>query len=226
MLERQKARARNKKIQLWQLLKASLNRLPKQPCLWYNACGWVRHNCIGLTTVTEYTKYRGQNFLCAECSTTRRSIPATQETIANSKLYNIYTSYQNLVSYGSRSSLKKESNGIFKQVGNFLRKSETYTKSKLAGRNFTRPKVRRYRLNEIWSNGGWYAAALKLQSGNNVSSRCSGYTQPTAVGCSAQTKNSTRRSKSSDRHNWGPLTGPPVLQPRFCRGSRPVSPNP
>ena len=97
----------------------------------------------------------------------------------------MYTSYQNLVSFGRKSSLKKESNGIFKQVGNFLRKSETYTKFEQAGRNFTRRKVRRYRLNEIWSNGGGYAAALKLQSGNNFSSCSSGYTQPTAVGCSA-----------------------------------------
>ena len=99
----------------------------KQPSIWCNVCGWVHYKCSGLTTVTENAKYRVKNFLCSKCSWTRRLVPATQETIAYSKLHNIYTSCQNPASFGSRSSLKKESNCTFKQVDNFLRKSETYT---------------------------------------------------------------------------------------------------
>ena len=104
-----------------------------------------------MTTITEYAKYRGEIFLCSKCSRTRHLVPATQETIAYSKLHNIYTSCQSPASFGSRSSLKKESNCTFEQVDNFLRKSETYTKFKQAPRNFTRLKVRSYRRNEIWS---------------------------------------------------------------------------
>ena len=126
----------------------------KQPSIWCNVCGWVHHKCSGLTTVTGYAKNRGENFLCSKCSRTRRLLPATQEAIAYSKLHNlhnIYTSCQSPASFGSRRSLKKESNCTFKQVHNFLRKSETYTNFKQARRNFTRLKVQSHRLNEIWS---------------------------------------------------------------------------
>ena len=84
-------------------------------------------------------------------SKTCRLVPASQETIAYSKLYNIYSACQNPAFFGSRSSLKKESICTFKQVVNFLRKSEPYLISRQSRRKFTRVKVRSYRLNEIWS---------------------------------------------------------------------------
>ena len=149
MVKRRKANA--KKYTCGNCQKALGKGSPKQPSIWCNVCGWVHYKCSGLTTVTEYSKYRGENFLCSKCSTTRRLVPATQKTIAYSKLQNIYTSCQNPASFGSQSSLKKESNCTFKQGDNFLQKSETYTIFKQACRNFTRLKVQSYRLNEIWS---------------------------------------------------------------------------
>ena len=149
MAKRRKARA--KKYTCGNCQKALGKGSRKQPSIWCNVCGWVHYKRSGLTTGTEDANYRGKNFLCSKCSGTRRLVPATQETIAYSKLHNIYTFYQNPAAFGSRSSLKKESNCTFKQVDNFLGKSETYTKFKQARRNFTGLKVQSYRLNEIWS---------------------------------------------------------------------------
>ena len=170
----------------------------KQPSIWCNVCGWVPYKCSGLKTVTEYAKYRGKNFLCSKCSRTRRLVPATQETTAYSKLHNIYTSCQNPAFSESRKSLKKESNCTFKQVDNFLRKSETYTKFKQARRNFTRLKVQSYRLNEIWS--------IDLADMQQLSEFNQGQALIDVID--------------------GNKKGLPVLQPRFCGGSKPVSPNP
>ena len=157
----------------------------------------------------------------------RRLVPATQETITYSKLHNIYTSCQNPASFGSRSSPKKESNWPFKQVDNFLRKSETYTKFKQARRNFTRLKVQSYRLNKIWS--------IDLADMQQLSEFNQGITylfvavdtlsrfvrfvplkRKTAAAC---------RQAQIDVIE-GNKRGPPVLQSRFCGGSGPVSPNP
>ena len=212
---------------MWQLSKSSRKGSRKQPSIWCNVCGWVHYKCSGLTTVTEYAKYRGRNFLCSKCSRTRRLVPATRETIAYSKLHNIHTSCQNPASFGSRSSLKKQSNGTFKEVDNFLRKSETYTKFKQARRNFTRLKVQSYRLNEIWS--------IDLADTQQLSEFNQGITflfvavdtlsrfvwvvplkRKTAAAC---------RQALIDVID-GNKRGPPVLQSRFCGGSRPVSPNP
>ena len=180
-----------------------------------------------MTTVTEYAKYRGRNFLCSKCSRTRRLVPASQETIAYSTLHNIYTSCQNLPFFGSRSSLKKESNCTFKQVDNFLRKSETYTKFKQARRNFTRLKVQSYRLNEIWS--------IDLADMQQLSE----FNQGITVICVAVATLSRfvwvvalkRKTAAACRQALIDITegnkkGPPVLQLRFYGGSRPVSPNP
>ena len=172
-------------------------------------------------------KIKGENFLCSKCSRTRRLVPATQETMANSKLHNIYTSCQSPASFGSRSSLKKESNCTFKQVDNFLRKSETYTKFEQARTNYTRQKVQSYRLNEIWS--------IDLTDMQQLSEIKQGITflfvaldtlsrflwvvplkRKTAAACRQALIDVIEGKK------WGP----PVLQPRFCGGSRPVSPNP
>ena len=165
--------------------------------------------------------------MCSKCSSTRRLVPATQETIAYSKLHNIYTSCQHPASFGSRSSLKKESNCTFKQVDNFLRKSETYTKFKQALGNFTRLKVQSYRLNEIWS--------IDLADIQQLSEFNQGITflfvavdtlsrfvwvvplkRKTAAACRQALIDVIEGTKRS----------PPVLQPRFCGRSRPVSPNP
>ena len=225
MAKRRKARA--KKYTCGNCQRALGKGSRKQPSIWCNVCGWVHYKCSGLTTVTEYAKYRGENFLCSKCSRTRRLVPATQETIAYSKLHNIYTSCQSPASFGSRSSLKKESNCTFKQVDNFLRKSETYTKFKQARRNFTRLKVQSYRLNEIWS--------IDLADMQQLSEFNQGITflfvavdtlsrfvwvvplkRKTAAACRQALIDVIEGNKR----------GPPVLKPRFCGGSRPVSPNP
>ena len=89
--------------------------------------------------------------MCTKCSRTRRLVPATTETVAQSKLYDIYTSCQSPASFGSRENLKKTSKCSYKQVDNFLRRNETYTKFKQCRKKFTRLKVKTFKLNEIWS---------------------------------------------------------------------------
>ena len=98
----------------------------------------------------DYAKSAG-NFLCTNCSKTRRLVPATDDAVAHSKLHTIYTSCQSPASYGSRASLKKYSNCTYKQVDNYLRKSETYSKFKQTKKKFVRLKVQTYGLNQIWS---------------------------------------------------------------------------
>ena len=187
-----------------------------------------------MTTVTEYAKYRGENFLFSKCSRTRRLVPATQETIAYSKLHNIYTSCQSPASFGSRSSLKKESNCTFKPVDNFLRKSETYTKFKQARRNFTRLTVQSYRLNEIWSIDS--ADMQQLSEFNQGKTFLSVAVDTLSrfvwvVPLKRKTAAACRQALIDVIE--GNKRGPPVLQLRFSRwiealldgGSRPVSPN-
>ena len=165
--------------------------------------------------------------MSSKCSRTRHLVPATQETIAYSKLHNIYTSCQSPASFGSRSSLKKESNCTFKQIENFLRKSETYTKFKQARRNFTRLKVQSYRLNEIWS--------IELVDMQQLSEFNQGITflfvAVDTLSRFVWVVPINRKTAAACRQALidiieGNKRGPPVLQPRFCGGSRPLSPNP
>ena len=153
-------------------------------------------------------------------------VSATQETIAYSKLHNIYTSCQSSASFGSRSSLKKKSNCTFKQIDNFLRKSENYTKFKQARRNFTRLKVQSYRLNEIWS--------IDLADMQQLSEFHQGITflfvAVDTLSRFVWVGPLKRKTAAACRQSLidvieGNERGPPVLQRRFCGGSRPVSPN-
>ena len=121
-----------------------------KPSIWCNVCGWIHFHCSGLIRAADYAKSAG-NFLCTKCSKTRRLVPSTDDAVAHSKLHTIYTSCQSPASYGSRASLKKYSNCTYKQVDNYLRKSETYSKFKQTKKKFVRLKVQTYRLNEIWS---------------------------------------------------------------------------
>ena len=84
---------------------------------------------------------QGKRYLfCTKCSATRRLVQPTEETIAHSKLHNLYTSCNNPSAFGSRTALKQFSKCTIKQVDNYLNRSETYSKFK-----------QNYRLNEIWS---------------------------------------------------------------------------
>ena len=62
-----------------------------------------------------------------------------------------YTSCNNPAAFAGRNALKKTSNCSYRQVDNYLNRSETYTKFKPTRKRFPRLKVQSFRLNEIWS---------------------------------------------------------------------------
>ena len=121
----------------------------QHPSVWCNVCGWVHFACSGLKQLKDYKK--NETFLCTKCSATRRLVQPTEEIIAHSKLHNLYTSCNNPSAFGSRTALKQTSKCTFKQVDNYLNRSETYSKFKQTRNRFLRLKVQSYRLNEIWS---------------------------------------------------------------------------
>lgn len=121
----------------------------KRPCIWCNVCGWVHFQCSGLECVNDYKNE--DSFLCSKCKSTRELVDPTEESVAHSKLHSLYTSCNNPSAFGSRATLKKSSKCSYKQVDDYLNRSETYTKFKQTRNHFKRLKVQSYRLNEIWS---------------------------------------------------------------------------
>ena len=121
----------------------------KKPSIWCHICGWVHFECSGLKNTADYRKQK--DFLCSKCSVSRRLVPCTNESMTYSKLHALYTSCKNPAAFGSRKHLKAISNCTYKDVDNYLNRSETYTKFKQTRNQFQRLKVQSYRLNEIWS---------------------------------------------------------------------------
>ena len=76
--------------------------------LWCNICGWVHFNSSGLKRVDDYKKTL--EFLCSKCAVTRKLIDSTAESLAYSKLHNVYTSCNNPVAFAGRNALKKRQN--------------------------------------------------------------------------------------------------------------------
>ena len=111
----------------------------QHPSVWCNVCGWVHFACSGLKQLKDYKK--NDTFLCIKCSATRRLVQPTEETNACSKLHNLYTSCNNPSAFGSLTALKQTSKCTFKQVDNYLNRSETYSKFKQTRNRFLRLKV-------------------------------------------------------------------------------------
>ena len=105
-----------------------------QPSIWCHICGWVHFKCSGLNHVSEYEDLK-DNFLCIKCSRTRRLVPETRETIAFSKLHDIYTNCSNPASFGNSNSLKKESKCTLKDVENYLREARPTQNSNKRAKN-------------------------------------------------------------------------------------------
>ena len=86
--------------------------------------------------------------MCGDTETCRFT---TAESLAYSKIHNVYTSCNNPAAFAGRNAFKKASKCSYRQVDIFLNRSETYTKFKQTRNRFPRLKVQSFRLNEIWS---------------------------------------------------------------------------
>ena len=120
-----------------------------KPSIWCDVCGWVHFSCSGLVNVVDYRTRK--DFLCTNCSHTRRLVPANKDTLTCSNLHSIYTNCDNPAAFGSRQSLKTVSRCSYSDVDKYSASSETYTKFKQTRKRFIGLKVQSFRLNEIWS---------------------------------------------------------------------------
>lgn len=219
MVRRQKSRKRDK-YSCGNCSKALGKGSRQQPSIWCHVCGWVHYKCSGLKQVSDYDSCK-DNFLCTKCLKTRRLVPSTGETIAFSKLHDIYTNCSNPASFGSRNALKNESKFTFKEVDNYLRKSETYTKFKQTRKKFPRLKVQSYRFNEIWSVD---LADMQQLSRFNQNTRFLFVAVDTlsrflwVVPLRNKTAAACRDALIEILN--GIKSGPPILQPLFCRGTK------
>ena len=100
---------------------------------------------------TESMTIKGLDFLCSKCAVTRKIADSTAESLAYSKVHNVYTSCNNPAAFAFGNALKKASKCSYRQVDNFLNRSETYTKFKQTRNRFPRLKVQSFQLNEIRS---------------------------------------------------------------------------
>ena len=82
---------------------------------------------------------------------TRKLINRNAESLAVSRMHSFYTACTNSAAFAGRNALKKESKCSYRQVDNYLNRSESYTKFKQTRNCFPRLKVQSFRLNEIWS---------------------------------------------------------------------------
>ena len=114
----------------------------QKPSIWCNICGWVHFTCSGLKRVDDHKI--SADFFCSKSALTRKIVNPTAESLAYSRIHTFYTSCDNPAAFAGRNALKKTSNCSYRQVDNYLNRSETYTK-------FPRLKVQSVRLNEIWS---------------------------------------------------------------------------
>ena len=122
----------------------------QKPSIWCNICGWVHFNCSGLQRVGDYKKTL--DFLCSKCAVTRKLVDSTAESSPYSKIHNVYTSCNNPAAFTGRNALKKASKCSYRQVDNFLNRSQTFPSSNKPARNrLPRLKVQSFRLNELWS---------------------------------------------------------------------------
>ena len=67
----------------------------QHPSVWCIVCGWVHFACSRLKQLKDYK--RNDTFLCTKCSATRRLVQPTEETIAHSKLHDLYTTIRLLL---------------------------------------------------------------------------------------------------------------------------------
>ena len=121
----------------------------QKPSIWCNICGWVHFDCSGLQRVDNYKKTLDS--LCSKCAVTRKIVDSTAESLAYSRIHNVYTSCNNPAAFAGRNALKKASKCSYRQVENFLYRSETYTRFKQTRNHFPRLKVESFQFNEIWS---------------------------------------------------------------------------
>ena len=138
------------KVLLWKLRESVGQRFTSKTFymvqhLWLG----TNFNCSGLQRVDDCKKTL--DFLCSKCAVTRKLVDPTAESLAYSKLHTVYTSCNNPGSFAGRNALKKESKCSYRQVDNYLNRSETYIKFKQTRKCFPRLKVQSFRLNEIWS---------------------------------------------------------------------------
>ena len=82
---------------------------------------------------------------------TQKTVNPTAESLAYSRIHTFNTTCNNPAAFAGRNVLKKTSNCSYRQVDNYLNRSETYTKLKQIRNRFPRLKVQSFRLNEIWS---------------------------------------------------------------------------
>ena len=82
---------------------------------------------------------------------TRKLVDSTEESLAYIKIHNVYTSCNDPAAFACRNALKKASKCSYRQVDNYLNRSEIHTKFKLTRNRFPRLKVQSFRLNEICS---------------------------------------------------------------------------
>ena len=121
----------------------------QHPSVWCNVCGWVHFACSGLKQLKDYKKTKPFYAQSVQRQDDWSSQQKKSLHIANCN--NLYTSCNNPSAFGSRTALKQTSKCTFKQVDNYLNRSETYSKFKQTRNRFLRLKVQSYRLNEIWS---------------------------------------------------------------------------
>ena len=100
----------------------------QKPSIWCNLRGGVHFNCSGLQRVDDYKKTL--DFLCSKCALTRKLVDSTADSLAYSNIHSGYTSCNNPAALAGRNLLNKASNWNYKQVDNYLNRSETYTKFK------------------------------------------------------------------------------------------------
>ena len=82
---------------------------------------------------------------------TQKIVIPTAESLAYSRIHTFYTSCNNPAAIAGRNALKKTSNCSYRQVDNYLNRSEAYTKYKQTRNRFPGSKVQSFRLNETWS---------------------------------------------------------------------------
>ena len=95
----------------------------QKPSIWCNICGWVHFDCSGLKRVDDYKK--SADFLCSKCAVTQKIVNPTAGSLAYSRIHTFYTSCNNPAAFAGRNALKKTSNCSYRQVDNYLNRSET-----------------------------------------------------------------------------------------------------
>ena len=116
--------------------------------IWCNNCGLVHFTCSCLKLVEDYKKSR--DFFCPKCALPQKIVKPAAESLAYSKNQTFWTSCNNPAAFDGRNALMKTSNCSYRQVDNYINRSETYTKIKQRRNSFPLSKVQSFRLYEFW----------------------------------------------------------------------------